>query len=253
MADVSVHSINIDSLREEVREPVRTFAERLIGTVGDNLESLSVVGSALTRDFDRNRSDINTVLVVQRRSHKLLKSLAEMGQSMDRKRLQVPILVTREYIERSLDVFGVEFLDFQLNHQTVLGSDPFTDLVFHKECVRLQCERELKSALIQLRQGYIHFLGKHKYVEPMLVDCVKKVIVLMRTMLWLNDVDRPKEFKPTLDQAAEKFQIPIEGRDAIMILRDKDGLPAVDLMDPMFEQVYQVIDHLSRIVDQMKV
>lgn len=253
MVDVSVHSIHIDSLREEVREPMRTFAQRLLETVGDNLESLSVVGSALTRDFDRNRSDINTVLVVQRRSHKLLKSLAEMGQSMDRKRLQVPILVTREYIERSLDVFGVEFLDFQLNHHMVLGPDPFSDLVFHKECVRLQCERELKAALIQLRQGYVQSLGKHKYIEPMLVDCVKKLIVLMRTMLWLSEVDRPKEFRPTLDQATEKFQIPVEGRDAVMVLREKDGLPAVELMDPMFEHVYQVIDHLSRIVDQMKV
>jgi hypothetical protein len=253
MADVSVHSINVDFLREEIREPVRTFAQRLIETVGDNLESFSVVGSALTSDFDRNRSDINTVLVVHRRSHKLLKSLADMGQSMERKRLQVPILVTREYIERSLDVFGVEFLDFQLNHQMILGPDPFTDLVFHKECVRLQCERELKSALIQLRQGYVQSLGKHRHIEPMLVDCVKKLIVLMRTMLWLNDVDRPKEFKPALDQAAEKFQIPTEGRDAIMILREKGGLPAVELMDPMFEHVYQVIDHLSRVVDQMKV
>lgn len=253
MTQVPASSINVDALREDVREPIQFFAQRLIETVGDNLESFSIVGSALTQDFDQNRSDINSVLVLQRRSHKLLKALAEMGRSMGRKRLQAPILVTQEYIQRSLDVFGVEFLDFQLNHKTLIGPDPFTDLVFHKENLRLQCERELKSALIQLRQGYIRAMGKHTYIEPMLVECVKKIVVLMRTMLWLTDVQRPKEFKPTLDKASEQFQIPVEGRNAIWVLREKAGLPAVEMMDPVFELVYQVIDQLSRIVDQMKV
>jgi hypothetical protein len=253
MADISGQTINLESLRNEIREPIRFFAEQLIDNIGENLESLTIVGSTLTSDFVPSRSDIDSVLVVTHRSHKLLKFLASIGETLGRKRLRAPILLTREYIQRSLDVFGVEFLDFQLNHQTVLGPDPFADLVFHKEFVRLQCERELKVALIGLRQGYVKSLGKHKYVEPMLVDCVKKVIVLMRTMLWLVDADRPKEFKPTLERAVERFEIPVEGRDAILTLRTKNALPAVSMMDAFFEQIYQVTDHLSRIVDQMKV
>jgi hypothetical protein len=253
MAEISLQTINVDSLRDEIREPVRFFAQRLQEDVGENLQSFTVIGSSLTADFNPKRSDINTILVIEHRSHKLLKLLAGLGEAMGRKRLRAPLLMTREYIERSLDVFGIEFLDFQHNHQTVFGADPFADLVFQKQWVRLQCERELKSALIQLRQGYIRALGKHNYVGSLLVDCVKKLIVLMRTMLWLTDIDRPREVGPTVDQAAERFAVPIKGRDAALALYEKGGLPAADLMDPMFEDVYQMVDHLGKLVDQMKV
>ena len=70
------HVMNLSELRDDLREPVAMLAGRLMDDLGDNLRSLSVVGSALTPDFHPTRSDIDTVLVVGRRSHDLLKLLA---------------------------------------------------------------------------------------------------------------------------------------------------------------------------------
>ena len=140
-----------DAVHQEAQSAVRFLVQKLTDDLGDNLESLSVVGSALTGDFHPRKSDINTVAVVGTRSQKLLRQLAGYGSSMGRLRLQAPLLMTKEYIQQSLDVFGVEFLDFQLNHATIVGTDPFKELAFKKEDVRLQCERELKSAHTQKR------------------------------------------------------------------------------------------------------
>jgi hypothetical protein len=40
-----------DALRETIRPPVRLLDLRLRAALGDNLASLTVVGSALTEDF----------------------------------------------------------------------------------------------------------------------------------------------------------------------------------------------------------
>ena len=237
------------SLREEVRTPVAFLLSRLREDLGENLSSLSVVGSALTGDFHPKHSDINTVLVVGRRSHDLLKQLAGYGKAMGRRRLRAPLLMTAEYIERSTDVFGVELLDFQLNHVVVYGTDPFVELSFRKEDVRLQCERQFKSALIKLRQGYVRGLGKPKIVSGLLMACIAELAVLLRAMLWLNDIDRPREALATLVAAARTFEFDDQTVRRVMTLKLAHTRPAADEVESLFEGVYHVIDHLGRTVD----
>jgi len=237
------------ALREEVRVPVEFLLSRLREDMGDNLQSLSVVGSALTGDFHPKHSDINTVLLVGRRSHDLLKRLASYGGEMGKRKLQAPLLMTAEYIERSADVFGVELLDFQLTHLVVHGSDPFAELSFRKEDVRLQCERQLKAALIKLRQGYIRALGKPKVVAELLTACASELLVLLRAMLWLQDADRPREALATLDAAARTFEFDAEKVRRVVTLKLEHAQPKADEIETLFEGVYQDIDHLGRTVD----
>ena len=104
--------------------------------------------------------------------------------------------MTPAYIDRSRDVFGIELLDFQLCHHTVLGDDPFAALSFAKVDVRLQCERELKASLIRLRQGYLAAGGNVLLVRDVLIAAVKALAPLLRAMLWLTDRERTPEASP---------------------------------------------------------
>ncbi|KKL46410.1 hypothetical protein LCGC14_2345860, partial [marine sediment metagenome] len=215
----------IAALREEVRAPVGFLLTRLRTDLGDDLLSLCVVGSAVTGDFHAKFSDINTVLVVRRRSHELLDRLAGYGKSMGKQKLRAPLLMTPEYIQESLDVFGVELLDFQLSHVVVHGPDPLAGLSFRKQDVRLQCERQLKAALVNLRQGYIRALGKGKLVGGLLLECVSELAVLLRAMLWLTDADRPKEALATLVAAATAFEFDPQRISPVMTLKRLHARP----------------------------
>ena len=252
MAEKTDKKNNISLLREEVQAPVRFLLTQLQEDLNDDLLSLCVVGSALTGDFHPKYSDINTVLVVQRRSHQLLQKLAGYGKSMGKRKLRAPLLMTPEYIQQSLDVFGVEFLDFQLNHALIYGSDPFTELSFHKQDIRLQCERQFKAALIKLRQGYISALGRPKIVAGLLLECVSELAVLLRAMLWLTDTDRPREALASLEVAAQKFEFDFQKISPIMTLKQQHARPQADQVETIFENIYQVIDHLARKVDQIE-
>ncbi|MFW6153913.1 MAG: hypothetical protein ACOC95_01735 [Planctomycetota bacterium] len=251
MNDTDTQTSGLEALREEVRPAVGRLVERVRADIGDERVSLTVVGSAVTEDFHPKYSDINTVLVVKRRSHELLELLAGYGRRLGKLKLRAPLLMTPEYIDRSLDVFGVEFLDFQLNHVVVDGPDPFADLKIGGGDVRLQCERELKGALISLRQGYIRALGKPKLVAGLLVDCAGDLAPLMRAMLWLTGAERPRSATATVTAAAEAFEFTPDGVMTLMEAKRRHERPPTDQVAALFETVYRVVDHLGRKVDQI--
>ena len=246
-------SLKVDALNMQIRESVTDVANRLLTALGDNLQSITVVGSSLTEDFRPGQSDINTVVVLDRQTLVSLNAVALMAKPMSRKKISPPLLMTQSYIERSRDVFGVEFLDFQLAHETVMGGDPFAALEFDKKDVRLQCERELKAMLIRLRQGYIAAAANKKLVRDILISTARGMAPLLRAMLWLKDVDRTARAEVTFVKAASEFSVDTNPLTSAIKWRHKKIRLSETEMEDAFESVYSVIEQLADIVDKLKV
>lgn len=247
------NDLKLDDLRQEIREPLRFLWEQLRMSLVDNLAGITVVGSALTEDYRPGSSDINTVVVLKRHRMGALAAIAAMARPARKKHLSPPLLMTTSYIEQSRDVFGVEFLDFQLTHQTVLGHDPFAALSFAKSDVRLQCERELKAMLIRLRQGYIAAAGNKKLVCDVLIAAARGLAPFLRAMLWLKDLERPATIGAALDRASAEFSFALDPVvTAVRWRHERPRLSALDL-ETTFESVYAVVNKLAGLVDAMEI
>ncbi|MFH1369819.1 MAG: hypothetical protein ABII09_00805 [Planctomycetota bacterium] len=247
------NNVSVEGLREEIRSPVKTVAQKLTADLASNLESITVVGSALTDDFLPGKSDINLVLVLGKRDLKGLNRLAEAARSLAKLKVATPVIMTAEYIERSRDVFAIEFLDFQLTHRTILGADPFAGLQFEKSHVRLQCERELKATLVRLRQSYIASGAKPAVMRDVLISTIAGLIPLLRAMLWLYDTERPARAEETLVKAAGKFEVKPDVLIEVLGWRRRRGRLESSHMQANFEMVYAIVDKLARIVDEIEV
>ena len=242
-----------EGLPQPVGEPIKLLTAHLETSLADNLAGITVVGSALTDDFRAGASDINTVVLLKRHDIAALKAIALMAKPLRKQRLSPPLLMTEAYIDRSRDVFGVEFLDFQLTHQTVLGNDPFAALTFAKSDVRLQCEREFKATLIRLRQGYIAAAGNNKLTRDVLIATAKGLAPLLRAMLWLKDVDRPQTMETTFSKATEVFSVALDAAVTAERWRyEKTRLTDTEIAIA-FEDIYAATDRLAEIVDALEV
>ena len=246
------NQLRLDTLSAQIHYPVELFADKLTTALGENLRSITIVGSSLTEDFKPGGSDINTVIVLEKQTLNSLKQIASMAKPLSRKKISPPLLMTLSYIERSLDVFGVEFLDFQLTHRTILGDDPFEKLTFEKKDVRLQCERELKAMLIRLRQGYIAAAANKKLVRDILISTAKGLAPLLRAMLWLKDTDRPEVTEQTFRKAAEIFTVKLDSLVTAAQWRHEKRRPEESMIDKTFESVYSSIDQLANTVDKLE-
>jgi len=246
-------ALQLGGIRGEIREPLRRLVERLQAGLGDNLKGVSVVGSSLTQDFHPKSSDVNTVVLLEAYDVPALNAVARLAPPMSRYKISPPLLLTPFYIDRSCDVFGVEFLDFQLVHETILGEDPFAPLQFEKRSVRLQCERELKAMLVRLRQGYIAAASDKRRIRDLLISATKGLTPLLRAMLWLVDADRPKTMDSTLRKAAGEFKVDLGATLAIQHWRHEKVRMTDAEMESTFVAVLDAVERLTTTIDGLEV
>jgi hypothetical protein len=132
-------------LHDAAEERYKPFQDEILKSHKDNIHSITITGSALTDDFDLEKSDVNSVLVLHKMDLGFLELLASLGKTYGKKGISAPLIMTPEYIMHSLDVFPIEFLNIKLLHDTLFGEDLFQHLAIDRKDLRLQCERELKS------------------------------------------------------------------------------------------------------------
>jgi hypothetical protein len=240
----------LGAIPEAIHEPVDALVGQLRQALESNLDSVTVVGSALTDDYQPGVSDINTVVVCKRDDLAVLRAVGSLGRTLRNRGFSAPLLMTPANIEQSRDVFGIELLDFQFTHGTVLGSDPFAALTFAKADVRLQCERELKATLSRLRQGYITSAGHPGAVAGISVAAVKGLAPLLRAMLWLRDIERPRTMQGAFLKSGDAFGVDLAAAVAISRQRHEKSLGDVE---PSFQAIYAAVDRLAAIVDALEV
>src|SRR5512136_2440413 len=96
---------NIRDIHSHALGIINSFTQEIRTVMEKDLVSIAVTGSCITDDYIPGRSDINSVLVIKEIRTVLLETLASSGKHFSRKRMHAPLLMTKEYIDRSLDVF----------------------------------------------------------------------------------------------------------------------------------------------------
>jgi hypothetical protein len=241
-----------DGLREEIRRPIHQFARKILEVLGNRLESISVVGSSLGPDYIPGRSDINTVVVVRDGLLESLEAIALQEATFRRKGFACPLLLDAGYLHGSQDSFPIELLDFQLSHCTVFGDDPFEKLIVSRNDVRLQCERELRSVLVRLSQGYIACGGNTDAVAELLVACVSGLAPLIRAMLWLKGVDRSGSFGEVFAKAGQAFSVDEGPLTEIRRWKSARRPPSRNVVIESFKLVYGLVERLTAQIDTLE-
>jgi len=246
-----MRDINTERLTMAVSTKIRPFLEEILGSAhAGNLHSFYVVGSALTPDFDEKYSEINSVIVLKDMDLAFIEYLAPLGKVYKKKGVAAPLIMTPAYIANSLDVFLIEFHEFRLIHETIFGEDLFAGAAH----LRLQCEREVKTKLIGLRQGYISSLGGKRLLSEGLAESITGMIPLFRAVLTLIGRDASgggslgviKSFEDYIDIKTGIFE-------KMLKLRRKQISLSAEELTGSFEEYYKATEKAARRIDELKV
>jgi len=243
-------TLRLERLSPGVRAKAAPFLEELVKTVGPAAHSLHLVGSAVTPDWDPGRSDINTLLVLREMDLTALESIAPLGQRFKGSGIAPPLVMDEGYIRSSLDVFPMEFLEMRLIHETVLGEDILARIAIDPGDLRHQCEREIKSRLVGLRQGYLRALGEPKALNETLVRFLSGYQPLARGILVLLGKEPPLRRGEAFAALAA-----VVGQEAgvfVEMLAVKEGRvkPAAAGVRDLFERCHEATERLGRIIDE---
>src|SRR5208283_5531768 len=162
-------TINLTELASSIAGKLAPIILEIIGHHEQNIHSIHIVGSAVMPDYNEKLSDINSIVVLHDMDLKFITFLAPLGKKYGGKRISAPLVMTPEYIDKSIEAFPVEFLDFKLLHKTVYGDDTLANVKIEKVPLRIQSEREIKIKLMSLRQGYLSSVGRKELLAAILV------------------------------------------------------------------------------------
>ena len=179
--------VNIDQLTSGMQEPVKRFVLRVQELAGSNCLAITSFGAITTPAFDPRKQLAKSVVILNNIDLPMLRELAKDGVKLGKAKIAAPLIMTPVYIEGSLDTFPLEFLEIQQCHLCLAGPDHFSDLSFDASHIRLQCERELKTILIAMRQGLLAAAGREKMFGTMESDIAERLMRTLRGLLWLHD------------------------------------------------------------------
>jgi len=167
----------------ETEKQISELVERLKALAGENLNCIALFGSAASREFHAGFSDINIICIFRELSAPALARLAPLMRWWTKKDLPAPLLFTRTELEKSADIFAIEFLDIRQNHRMLYGEDAFRNLHVPMDLHRVQVEHNLRTKLLTLRQMYAQFADDDQRVRRLMLDSVSNFATLFRHAL----------------------------------------------------------------------
>jgi len=233
---------------EEVFDP---FCQDVQQIFGKDVVSIILFGSAATDDYIPKKSDINFLVVLTPRGIEDIGAVQKYVARWEKRNISIPLFLTKEYIEASLDSFPVEFLNMQLVYRVLRGEDVLKGLTIKRTDLRLQCERELKGNLLKLRQGFIETGGRVKPLRMLIVRSIVAFASIFKGLLYLKGQEVPKTKQEVLLATCREFKLD-EGLFSVLLsVKKYEAKLTKDQLEKNVKRYIQEIQKLSTVVDRM--
>jgi len=191
----------------EVMNKARLVAEDYRNAFGDDLVSVILYGSSVTKEYDPNKSDLNFLIVLSEEGIERLHLAHELVATWGKKKVSTPLFLTKDYMTSSLDTFPIEFLNIKRNYQLIAGEDVLEGISFKRNFIRMQCERELKGKLLLLRERYVETRGKHKVLKELISASLPTFIFVFKGLLYLLGKEIPETKRETVSLLSKELHL----------------------------------------------
>jgi hypothetical protein len=242
----------LDKVKPAAAKKIVPLLEELLSEYREKMHSIHITGTAVTDDFNEKVSDVNSLVVLREMDLGFLKSLAPLGKKHGKNKVAAPLIMTPDYIQSSLDVFPIEFLNFKRIHLTVFGEDILQDLVIDRMDLRRQCERDLKTKVLALRQQYISSQGDKRLLSEGFIGSITGYIPLFRGIIALYGKVPPVRQNEVIAMLARETGVDTRVFAKVLQAKHQQVKLTIDELNAIFGDYYAVTERLGTIVDEIK-
>jgi hypothetical protein len=230
---------------------INDFVSRLRAAAGANLESVILFGSAVAGDFHPESSNLNLFCVIRDSSFAALQALAPAVKWWNAQKQPPPLFMTRDEIERSADVFAIEFLDMRQHHRVVFGEDILQGLSIPANLHRVQVEYELREKLALLRQHLLLASGNDSRLWELLVRSVSSFATLFRHALIVLGHDAPVGKREAVQALSKQIGFDASGILQVLDVRERKSARKQFEVADVFSRYLAALEQVTAAVDKM--
>jgi len=241
-------------MAKNVKDPKEIFPDITADykdVYGGDLISIMLYGSATGKDYRPGKSDINFMIVLSEEGIERLDRAFEIVKKWRKRNVAIPLFLTENYVETSMDVFPIEYLNFKSNYVPVYGKDILQDFSFKPEFIRLQCEREIKGKLLLLREVYLETSGKGRALKDVISQSIRAFVAIFEALLYVKGLELPTERIKVIHATAQAFDIDSSVFEKLLDVKDDKIKPGDDEMRGLFQKYLAEVRKLSKRVDAL--
>jgi len=230
---------------------IEEFVGRLKSAAGANLESIVLYGSAAGGEFHPEFSNVNLLCVMRDTSFAALMHAAPVVEWWASRKQPAPLLMTRQEMRRSADVFAIEFLDMKERHRVLYGDDPLADLEIPMHRHSAQVEYELREKTILLRERLLLTAGKPARLWDLLLQSLPAFTTLFRHALIVLG-ETPPQTRHEVVQAMAR-RIGFDSNAILQPLEVREGKANRKQVDAaaIFARYLDAVEQVTAAIDTM--
>lgn len=218
---------------------------------GKELVSLVIYGSAAGGYYIRGKSDINLLVVLTPAGLDKFTDVLDTVKSWRKRNVAIPLIMTKNFIEASLDSYPIEFLGMKNSHILIYGEDILAGLNVNPADLRLQVERELRSKLLLLRQSYLDVEAKPRHLRSLISRSLTAFMAIFNALLYFKQGKMQQGRREIIKEMGKAFTI-----DASVFIfcadikEGRDNFSGKEVTD-IFGKYLREVDNICKMVDQL--
>ena len=230
---------------------ITEFVEKARAAGGTNLLSAILYGSAAAGDFVAEHSNVNLLCVLRETSYASIEALAPAIAWWAKRGHHAPLLMSGEEMQRSADVFSIEFLDMRRHYRVLWGEDVLKTLEVPMRWHRAQVEYELREKTILLRQGLLATNGKDAAKWELLLRSLPAFGTLFRhTLIALGDAGAGSK-REVAAVLAGKLGIETTVFAELLDIRERKVERKQIKVDDVFSRYLKLVEQITTAVDKI--
>jgi hypothetical protein len=186
------------TLDQDREQDLSAYAREIQAALGEGCIGVILYGSAAGVDWVPGRSDLNTVIVLERASVAALDALAAIVGRWRAKGFALPVVLDREQVAHARLLFPMELDDITRQHRLLIGTDPFGAVSVDEAALRRECAQEAFGKLLRLRAFYLAHAGEAAALGRMMTESLKSFLIVIRHLLRLRGGVVPHAYEAAL-------------------------------------------------------
>jgi hypothetical protein len=243
--------------RHEPAHFVLSAAQRWLAPVrerlGDDFLSAYITGGAMNPGFDPGKRHVNVLVVAKDLSLSKLDGVAASVPSSHKPPHIDPLFLTMQQVQRSLDVFPIEWLDLKERHWRLEGVDLFEALEVPDTWLRLQIEQELRGKHLRLLQEYLTGAAHPERLHAALARLASGFHTLFRSLIRLHGEVPPASLERVISRVAEIHALDANALHGAHRLRALRKHPGAEETRTAYKSFLAQVELLTSAVDALRV
>jgi hypothetical protein len=231
------------ALPPETQAALDLAAGALKKTLGENLHSLVLYGSAVRGNLLPKVSDLNLLIILEESTPEAHAAIA--GAIRGPVRIE-PFILGRALLARSLQAFAVKFLSIRRNYRVLHGADPFANLTIDESLARFLCEQQLRNVRLRCVRAFVVLGDDRPRYSGFLARMTSAIFTSLAEGLRRTGLEIPRAFEERIPLFEKSFGADASVLRTLIELKASARTLSVDETKQVHARLFKLLDAAVR-------